>query len=112
MPRLIDADAYKHVLEGWLADMHSTEESEDREAILSCICQLDTMQAVDASPVVRCKDCKHKGWVQEPCHGKSIDYCRIWDCALQNPKKIFCSYGERKGGDEYLHSIQRSKECD
>lgn len=27
--------------------------------------------AVDAVDVVRCKDCKHKGWIQEPCHGKS-----------------------------------------
>lgn len=28
----------------------------------------------DVAPVVRCKGCKHKGWVQEPCHGKSVDY--------------------------------------
>lgn len=72
----------------------------------------DDLLSIGARSLIYCKDCKHKGWVQEPCHGKSINYCRIWDCALQNPKKIFCSYGERKDGDEYLHSIQRSKECD
>ena len=52
--------------------------------------------AADVAPVVRCKDCKHKGWVQEPCHGKSVDYCKIWDCTLQNPESTFCSYGERR----------------
>lgn len=53
----------------------------------------------DASaPVVRCKGCKHKGWVQEPCHGKSVDYCKIWDCTLRNLETTFCSYGEQKDG--------------
>lgn len=50
----------------------------------------------DSAPVVRCKDCKHRGWVQEPCHGKSVDYCKIWDCTLQNLESTFCSYGERR----------------
>lgn len=49
-----------------------------------------------AVPVVRCKDCKHKGWVQEPCHGKSVDCCKVWDCTLRNLETTFCSYGERK----------------
>lgn len=52
----------------------------------------------DAVVVTRCKDCKHKGWVQEPCHGKSIDYCRVWDCTLRNLETTFCSYGEPKEG--------------
>lgn len=47
----------------------------------------------------RCKDCKHKGWVQEPCHGKSADYCRVWDCTLRNLESTFCSYGEPKEGE-------------
>ena len=54
--------------------------------------------AADVAPVVRCKDCKHKGWVQEPCHGKSVDYCKIWDCTLRNLEATFCSYGEPKDG--------------
>lgn len=52
----------------------------------------------DVVPVVRCKDCKHKGWVQEPCHGKSVDYCKIWDCTLRDLEATFCSYGEQKDG--------------
>lgn len=58
-----------------------------------------TFPAADVAPVVRCKDCKHRGLVQEPCHGKSVDYCRIWDCTLRNLEATFCSYGERKGGE-------------
>lgn len=53
-----------------------------------------------AVPVMRCKDCKHKGWVQEPCHGKSVDYCKVWDCTLRNLETTFCSYGERKDGGD------------
>lgn len=53
-----------------------------------------------AKLVTRCKDCKHKGWVQEPCHGKSVDYCRVWDCTLRNLESTFCSYGERKDGGD------------
>lgn len=49
--------------------------------------------------VTRCKDCEHRGWVQEPCHGKSIDYCRVWDCTLRNLESTFCSYGEPKEGN-------------
>ena len=58
----------------------------------------DACPIVDAVVVTRCKDCKHKGWVQEPCHGKSIDYCRVWDCPLRNLETTFCSYGEPKEG--------------
>ena len=54
--------------------------------------------AADVAPVVRCKDCKHRGCVQEPCHGNSVDYCKNWDCTLLNLEATFCSYGEQKDG--------------
>lgn len=44
--------------------------------------------------VLRCKNCKHKGWVQEPCHGKSIDWCKLHDICIKETD--YCSYGERK----------------
>lgn len=56
------------------------------------------LPAADVAPVVRCKDCKHKGWVQEPCHGKSVDYCKVWDCTLRDLETTYCSYGEKKEG--------------
>ena len=60
---------------------------------------IEALPAADVAPVVRCKDCKHKGWVQEPCHGKSVDYCKVWDCTLRNLETTFCSYGERKDNE-------------
>ena len=48
----------------------------------------------DLVEVVRCGECKHKGWVQEPCHGKTVDFCRIHETCIEKPD--FCSYGERK----------------
>ena len=63
-----------------------------------CTQEINSIPAADVAPVVRCKGCKYKGWVQEPCHGKSIDYCRVWDCTLRNLESTFCSYGEPKEG--------------
>ena len=62
--------------------------------------RIEDAPTVDAVIVTRCKDCKHKGWVQEPCHGKSVDYCKVWDCTLRNLESTFCSYGERKDGGD------------
>ena len=58
-----------------------------------------SMPTIDAVPVVRCKECKHKGWIQELCHGKSVDYCRALDFCINNADKCFCYYGERKDGE-------------
>ena len=96
--RLIDADA-----------ILKADENSDKALVLGSGKALEIAYAllkkkvadaptVDAVPVVRCKDCKHKGWVQEPCHGKSVDYCKVWDCTLRNLETTFCSYGERKDG--------------
>ena len=57
---------------------------------------LEDAPTVDAVEVVRCKDCKHKGWIQEPCHGKSVDFCNVFDSTINNPEKCFCYYGERR----------------
>ena len=47
--------------------------------------------------VVFCSECKHRGWIQEPCHGKSIAYCRI----LEHPVDLqfYSGAGERSDFD-------------
>lgn len=98
--RLVDADA-----------ILKADENSDKALVLGSGKSLEIAYAllkkkmedaptVDAVVVTRCKDCKHKGWVQEPCHGKSVDYCKVWDCTLRNLETTFCSYGERKGGGD------------
>ena len=81
-----------------MLEMAYTMETETDAAVV--LRMIDDAPAADVIPVVRCKDCKHKGWVQEPCHGKSVDYCRVWDCTLRNLETTFCSYGERKDGGD------------
>ena len=88
--RLIDADKIQ-----WKSYPNDYGETNDDYVEK---CDIDNMPTVDAVVVTRCKDCKHKGWVQEPCHGKSVDYCRVWDCTLRDLESTFCSYGERKDG--------------
>jgi hypothetical protein len=83
--RLIDRDAIH-----WRPD--------ENWELYATAADIRAIPIVDAVVVTRCKDCKHKGWVQEPCHGKSIDYCRVWDCTLRNLESTFCSYGEPKEG--------------
>ena len=55
----------------------------------------------DVVEVVRCKDCKYRGWKQEPCHGKTVDYCRVVDELLTNSEESYCSYGERRESNDY-----------
>lgn len=54
---------------------------------------------VDAVEVVRCRECKHHYWVQEPCHGKSVHYCNLPHMSgVEVFKEFFCYYEERKEG--------------
>ena len=69
------------------------EDSFRQFVILGVVQTVKAHPTVDAVEVVRCKDCKHKGWIQEPCHGKSVDYCHFWDSCINDSEKDFCPYG-------------------
>ncbi len=104
MPEYIDKEAFKKSAEERYCKPCKAE-GKDHNGCWCRACWVDDMldevecsQPSDVAPVVRCKDCKHRGWVQEPCHGKSVDYCKILDCTLQNLESTFCSYGEQKDG--------------
>ncbi len=100
MAEYIEREALREILDGW-RDAHADVDDVHGCGLLEdVICEVDAQTAADVAPVVRCKDCKHKGWVQEPCHGKSVDYCKVWDCTLRNLETTFCSYGERKDGGD------------
>lgn len=107
--RLVDANAYKRILEGRLSEVHSGgDEQENAEglSISSCICQLDDAPTIDAEPVVRCKDCEHfknYGKTSLLSDGKNIKagwcYRRIrYDEEYRMPPDGFCSYGKRRNG--------------
>ena len=89
MARLIDADALRKK-----AQYSNRFESDEQIVFLD---DIDAAPTVDAVPVVRCWQCKHaKYW-----------YGDKYLCSLWNEKNRisvfsdgFCSYGERRGGDE------------
>ena len=99
--RLIDADAMKRVYQEVLCS---------HVACIDCsffmddkYCRFETMLSeaptINAIPVVRCRECKHHHWEQEPCHGKSVHYCKLPHMrGVEVFKEFFCYYGERKEG--------------
>ena len=61
--------------------------------------QIAEAPTVDAVEVVRCQECKYHYWEQEPCHGKSVHYCKLPHMrGVEVFKEFFCYYGERKEG--------------
>ena len=84
--RLIDIDAF-------LEKMKRTSRYFD------VLFDVEEMPTVDAVEVVRCRECKHHHWEQEPCHGKSVHYCKLPHMrGVEVFKEFFCYYGERKEG--------------
>ena len=86
--RLIDADAL-------LEKMKRTNRYFD------VLFDVEEMPTVDAVEVVRCRECKYHYWEQEPCHGKSVHYCKLPHMrGVEVFKEFFCYYGDRKEGGE------------
>ena len=96
MARLIDADrALEIVRDQGIAHPNAYHLTNYATLILR------EAPTVDAVEVVRCKDCKHHYWEQEPCHGKSVHYCELPHMrGVEVFKEFFCYYGERKGGTD------------
>ena len=61
--------------------------------------KINEIPAADVEPLVRCMDCKYHYWEQEPCHGKTVHYCKLPHMSgVEVFKEFFCYYGERKEG--------------
>ena len=93
--RLIDAD--------WLSEaIHDNVPAPYEDASWAkenCLAEIEAAQTIDSVPVVRCRECKHHYWEQEPCHGKSVHYCKLPHMrGVEVFKEFFCYYGERKEG--------------
>lgn len=57
----------------------------------------DNCPTIDAVPVVRCRHCRSHHWEQEPCHGKTVHYCK--KLGAEVTADFFCAAGKRKDGD-------------
>ena len=97
--RLIDADAFKMLLE----EIRQEYLEEDTYSSNFAAEVIETVQdeylanspTVDAVEVVRCKDCKHRAIGDDVC----IHPNRIGDGYIEVKDDDFCSYGERKDND-------------
>ena len=58
---------------------------------------LNSATIIDAVPVVRCKDCKFGDWDSEP---NDAMVCMRTKDGFWRSGNDFCSFGERKGGDD------------
>ena len=102
--RLIDADRLSEAI----YDNVPAPYEDASWAKENCLAEIEAAQTVDAVPVVRCRECKHfrhYGKTSLFINGKNIKagWCqrRIrYDEEYRMTADDFCSYGERKDGDE------------
>ena len=97
MARLIDADALHRKVK--METNPYGKPTIDYDSGVKVLEWIEQAPTVDAVEVVRCRECKHHYWEQEPCHGKSIHYCKLPHMrSVEVFKEFFCYYGERKEG--------------
>ena len=92
--RLIDADIADVVI---IYDKSNelTQVSAIREYIKRQKAFLDKFPTIDAVPVVRCRECKHRKY--DDIFG--MIWCNRDSCTKRVKPDDFCSYGEKEGAD-------------
>ena len=107
MARLIDADAVVESLtnftpNGWGKDVPYIRSEwvaavKIKDNFMKAITEAPTIDAVE---VARCKDCKHYKPQKKSAHWENrTNYCNRVVTIKMQPDD-FCSYGERKDGDD------------
>lgn len=101
--RLIDADALIGRFESLANDDWNKETGTTwANAFEESANMVDGAPTIDAVPVVRCRDCKHR---------YDDGYCEVWGDSFyyweefdEVPEDMFCGYGERReDGEEHNH---------
>ena len=97
--RLIDAKAGKKVFSA----IAQPAEYKGVIHMVVPISEIDKLPTVDAVPVVRCRECMHWKPTGSKAGNSFSDMEYIGGCEFTNycrRESDFCSYGERKDGDE------------
>ena len=97
--RLCDLDEIKIQVKRQYEDCHGYSGNKKaiyREAILAVRSILHSAKAIDAVPVVRCRECKH--YDTADFDGNILCGCTLHSAMLDITPDSFCSYGERKEG--------------
>lgn len=96
--RLIDADRLSEII----YENVSASYEDSREAKEECLREIEAAPAIDAVPVVRCKDCKNWGYGVAFCGFEMRDDVpKCWNTYEPTSADDFCSYGERKDGADH-----------
>ena len=102
--RLCDLDEMKIQVKRQYENCHGYSGNKKaiyREAILAVKSILHSAKAIDAVPVVRCRDCQHWKPTGSKAGNSFSDMEYIGGCEFTNycrRESDFCSYGERKEG--------------
>lgn len=93
--RLIDADSVLGRYYGEFEKQDICDGAKDRDWLKKCV---EEAEAVDAVPVVRCRECKHYKESRTKKYGNLICRCtRMGKYDMDYPVRPndFCSYGEK-----------------
>ena len=96
--RLCDLDEIKIQVKRQYEDCHGYSGNKKaiyREAILAVRSILHSAKAIDAVPVVRCRECKHCDPENHHC-----DHPMGTAAPLRRKPDDFCSYGEKRRGKD------------
>lgn len=93
MPEYIEREAVVGVLNRFFRSLDGNE----AQVLVSDI-KHSTLElpAADVVEVVRCKDCKHHHWEQEPCHGKTEYFCSVLNAQVF--ADFYCYHGAKMDG--------------
>ena len=81
---------------GWHdEDGYEVDDADEKRAIITDL--LNGIPAVDAAPVVRCKDCKH---YNTACCANGFGWCERNGNGHGSTDDWFCADGERREDDE------------
>ena len=90
--RLIDADRLSEAI----YDNVPAPYEDASWAKENCLAEIEAAQTVDAVPVVRCRECKHRKY--DDIFG--MIWCNRDSCTKRVKPDDFCSYGEKRRGKD------------
>lgn len=89
--RLIDADSLQRRICGAKCGCEYEDCWNDEGCVYDHF--ISNAPTIDAVPVVRCMECKHH-------HDCDTHFCDALGMDCPDDSEFFCSYGERRGGQE------------
>lgn len=98
MGRLVDLDTVPHWKITYTTNIRGRDELCETDMVL--MKDLENAPAIDAVPVVRCKDCKYAEWWDNFEFDIGQYFCEFMEYNVELKDNDFCSKGERRETDD------------